>query len=306
MTFTDSQGRLYPAAAFLLAVLLSGVAFFVCGYFAGAVAGEHPLRFEVVFRTCLAVALLGGYSWLLNVANFVESRRLAAQGFPTSPGWLRQLLAGFALAFALVTIAVVVVAILGKLSFRIAWGPHSFSHVVFVVIALLAGSLAEEIMFRGYPFQRLVEAIGAGGAVLVFSALFALAHILNPGATLWGLINTVVIGVMLSLAYLKTRALWLGWSFHFAWNLTLGLIFGLPVSGIRLFNIVTHTTTSGPVWLTGGSYGIEASLPGAAVVVLALFLTWRVPFRRLGSPLMASSSDEVVTPAPADVTTSTH
>ena len=46
---------------------------------------------------------------------------------------------------------------------------------------LIAGSLAEELMFRGYPFQRLVEAIGAGGAILVFSVLFGLVHLMNPG-----------------------------------------------------------------------------------------------------------------------------
>ena len=88
---------------------------------------------------------------------------------------------------------------------------------------LVAGSLAEELMFRGYPFQRLVEAIGAGGAIVVFSVLFGVVHLMNPGANPWGLLNTVVIGVVLSVAYLRTRALWLPWGIHFAWNATLGL-----------------------------------------------------------------------------------
>ena len=88
--------------------------------------------------------------------------------------------------------------------------------------------------------SALVEAIGAGGAILVFSVLFGLVHLLNPGANHWGLLNTVLIGVVLSVAYLRTRALWLPWGIHFAWNATLGLLFGLPVSGIRLFNVVVH------------------------------------------------------------------
>ena len=133
-------------------------------------------------------------------------------------------------------------------------------------------------MFRGYPFQRLVEAIGAGGAILVFSALFALVHFTNPGANAWGLLNTVAIGVALSVAYLRTRALWLPWGLHFGWNATLGLVFGLPVSGLRLFNVALRTTATGPSWLTGGSYGLEASLPGACVVLLGLIVVWRAPF----------------------------
>jgi len=285
MTFSDGEGRLYPAWSFLLAALLSVLAFFACAYFAGAVTGTHPLRFEVVFRSCLAAVLLAAYSWLLTIANFVDSHRLAAQGFPIAPGWFRHLAAGLAFSFVLVAVGVLAIALIGKLSFRFTFGVHTLSRVLFVLMALLAGSLAEELMFRGYPFQRLVEAVGSGGAIVVFSALFALAHLLNPGATLWGLINTVVIGVMLSVAYLRTRALWLGLGFHFGWNFTLGVIFGLPVSGIRLFNIVTHASASGPLWLTGDSYGIEASLPGAVAVFVALAIVLRLPLRRLHPPL---------------------
>ena len=136
---------------------------------------------------------------------------------------------------------------------------------------LISGALAEELMFRGYPFQRLVEGIGAPGAIVVFSVLFGVVHLSNPGASVWGLINTVAIGVLLSLAYLRTNALWLPWGIHdFAWNTVLGLILGLPVSGLRLFNVMVHATAIGPKWLTGGSYGIEASAPGAVAIVFGL------------------------------------
>ena len=89
------------------------------------------------------------------------------------------------------------------------------------------------------------------------------------------------------MAYLRTRALWLPWGFHFAWNATLGLVFGLPVSGLRLFNVVVHTTATGRAWLTGGAYGMEASLPGALVVLVALVIVWRA-FRFAGSSTRAS------------------
>ncbi len=228
--------------------------------------------------------LLVAFSWLLTVGNHVESHRLAAQGLALAPGWRRQFLAGCSVGFVLVAIAVVAVAIFGDLTFRLTLTTHSLGRAVLVLLALLAGSLAEELMFRGYPFQRLVESIGSGGAILSFSALFGLVHLTNPGASFWGLLNTVVIGVVLSLAYLRTRALWLPWGLHFAWNATLGLVFGLPVSGIRLFNVVVRATATGPRWLTGGTYGLEASLPGAFVVLVALLIVWRAPSRPLVDP----------------------
>jgi len=281
--FTDSEGRLKPAWAFLLSALIACAAFMASGYFAAAVAGNHILQFEAVFRTCLVGLLLVEFSWLLTVGNHVESHRLAAQGLPISPGWAIQFFVGGALGLVLVGIAVGAVAIAGRVAIRGTWAPHPLYRLALVLLVLLVGALAEELMFRGYPFQRLVEAIGPAGAILVFSMLFGLVHILNPGASLWGLLNTVAIGVVLSVAYLRTGALWLPWGLHFAWNATLGLVFGLPVSGIRLFNVVVHADATGPRWLTGGTYGIEASLPGAVAVLLGLAVVWLLPMKRLGN-----------------------
>jgi len=304
--FTDSQGRLKPASAFVLSALLSVVVFLVSGYFAGALAGDHVLRFEVIFRSCMAGLLLAGFTWLIAVGNHVEEHRIAAQGLPLAPGWLGQFAAGCGLGFVLVTIAVFALALFTTLSFHTTLNPHSALRIPVVLFVLITGSLAEELMFRGYPFQRLVEAIGAGGAILVFSVLFGLVHLMNPGASPWGLLNTVVIGVALSVAYLRTRALWLPWGIHFAWNATLGLIFGLPVSGIRLFNVALRTTATGPTWLTGGTYGLEASVPGASVVVIGLLVVWRVPLRRLVDPAVYfSRADDPASDSP-DVTTPTH
>jgi hypothetical protein len=104
---------------------------------------------------------------------------------------------------------------------------------------------------------------------------------MNPGATSIGLVNTVLIGVVLAIAYLRTRALWLPWGLHFGWNAALGLLFGLPVSGLRLFNVVDRTSVSGPRWLTGGSYGPEASVPGAIAVVVGLIAVCVWPVTRI-------------------------
>ena len=38
-------------------------------------------------------------------------------------------------------------------------------------------------------------------------------------------------GVLLSIAWLRTHGLWLPWGIHFAWNASIGLLFGLPVRG---------------------------------------------------------------------------
>jgi hypothetical protein len=279
--FTDSDGRLQPIWAFVLSALLSCAAFFVAGYVAAAMAGDHVLRFEVIFRPTLVLLLLAVFSWLLAVGNHIEEHHIAAQGLPSTRGWASQLAAGCAIGVVLVVVAVIPSVIWGGIAFRSAGISHVLLKAVTVVIVLISGALAEELMFRGYPFQRLLEGIGSTGAIVVFSVLFAVVHLSNPGASIWGLTNTVAIGVLFSIAYLRTGALWLSWGIHFAWNATLGLGLGLPVSGLRLFNVAVHATAAGPQWLTGGRYGIEASFPGTVAICVGLVIVWRTPFHSL-------------------------
>lgn len=293
--FTTSSGRLQPVWAFVLSALLSAAAFYVCASLAEAIAGDHVLRSELIFRPLLVVVLLGLFSWLLTTADHVEEHQVAAMGLPRVPGALRQFWSGSLLGMLLVGLAVLPIFVWGGgLSFVSHVTARTGPRVIAVVIILISGALAEELMFRGYPFQRLEEGIGSVAATAVFCLLFGAVHLLNPGASAWGLLNTMLIGVVLAVAYLRTRALWLPWGIHFAWNTTLGLVFGLPVSGLRTFNVVLRSTARGPLWLTGGAYGIEASASGAAVVLLGLLIVWRWPFAKLREA--GTVSDEPLDP----------
>jgi len=81
---------------------------------------------------------------------------------------------------------------------------------------------------------------------------------------------TIVVGALLALAYLRTGALCLPFGIHLGWNLTLGLVYAPPVSGITLFAVLNQGHADGPTWLTGGDYGIEASLTGMLVYLLGI------------------------------------
>jgi membrane protease YdiL (CAAX protease family) len=290
--FTTRAGRLHPVWAFVVSVLFSVLAFLVAGYTAGAIAGDRILLFEVIFRSLLALLLVALFVWMLTASDHIEDHRIAAMGLPRSTGWLKQFTIGCVLGFVLTLLAIVPVAIWGQTSARFRLSLHSLPRLGAVLLVLLLGALAEELMFRGYPFQHLEQGIGAIGAITVFSVMFGAVHLANPGASLWGLINTILIGVLLSISYLRTRALWLPWGIHFGWNFSLGLLFGLPVSGLRLFNVMVRTRASGPKWLTGGSYGLEASLATVVVVLMGLVMVWKLPLARLPQPVSPTPETE--------------
>ena len=286
--FTTTSGRLRPIWAFLLAALFSVAANILAADLAGAVAGSRSLVFEVLFRPLLALFLLALFLWMLKVADHVEHDRLGALGLPRVAGALRQFADGCVLGAGLIVLAIMPIAIWGRVvSIRFHFTPLALARVAGVLTMLVFGALAEELMFRGYPFQRLEEAVGAAGAILVFSALFGLAHLWNPAASRWGLVNTVLIGIVLAVAYLRTRSLWMPWGLHFAWNTTLGLLLGLPVSGLRVFNVAVRITVTGPLSVTGGAYGVEASAGGAVAVLIGLTLVSVLPLRRLETAVSA-------------------
>jgi hypothetical protein len=116
------------------------------------------------------------------------------------------------------------------------------------------------------------------------SLLYGALHLLNPYASRWGAANSVLIGVLLSMAYLRTHALWLPWGIHVGWNFTLGFVLGLPVSGFRVFNLWLYSDATGPKWLTGGEYGVEGSASATVVLALGIILVAILPVRKLPQP----------------------
>jgi hypothetical protein len=157
---------------------------------------------------------------------------------------------------------------------------------------LVAAAMVEEVTFRGYPLHRLMEAVGTPAAVAITSSLFGLAHLRNPHASLWGAVNTAEIGVLLALAYVRTRSLWLPWGIHFGWNAALGLGYGLVVSGYSEFSVLVTGSAQGPRWLTGVEYGIEASLTATVVNLAAIVVLVALVKQRSAPEIIVGRSEQ--------------
>jgi membrane protease YdiL (CAAX protease family) len=151
----------------------------------------------------------------------------------------------------------------------LAYGAWSFAWV----------AVLEELLFRGFVFQRLVDGLGATAALLPMAALFALAHWGNPGmqgGTLaWATLDNGLGAVLLGLAYLRTGSLALPIGIHFGWNWTQGVLLGFDVSGLAQGGWLVPHLLGRPQWLTGGAFGPEASVFAVVVDAMAVALLWR-------------------------------
>lgn len=147
---------------------------------------------------------------------------------------------------------------------------------------MLGVAVAEELLFRGVLFQRLVACAGVWVAQLVVGAFFVLTHLQNPGmdgtTQFWAGLNIFIASLVFGQAYLRSRGMALPIAIHFMANVTQGILFGFGVSGHKEPSVLRPTFNMDVAWLTGGDFGIEASLLGlVAITVLLVWLYVWVP-----------------------------
>lgn len=147
------------------------------------------------------------------------------------------------------------------------------------VLTMAGVALAEELLFRGVLFQRLVAGIGPWPAQIVIGLLFVLTHLQNPGmegaTRIWAGVNIFLASLLFGQAFLRTQSLALPVGLHFMANLTQGLVFGFGVSGNAGPGVLEPNILTDADWLTGGAFGLEASAPGLASVVVLFIVMLR-------------------------------
>jgi len=240
-------------------------------WFAGG--GWHsPLLFYYACLDAFALALSAAFLCGLDGRSF---RMLGLSFFS---GWFRQAALGLSWGVCVISAAVLLLFIARAADVALFASP-SLSRLLFLAFFLLLSSVFEELTFRGYALVRAADAVGAVIACLASSALFGFAHFANPQATLLSSLNTALAGVLLSIARLRSRALWMPIALHFAWNFSLGPVFSFPVSGYTFGALRLSAPAPGPLWLSGGAYGPEASVALTLALVGAIPLLLRFPRR---------------------------
>ncbi|PTL85028.1 CPBP family intramembrane glutamic endopeptidase [Vitiosangium sp. GDMCC 1.1324] len=143
---------------------------------------------------------------------------------------------------------------------------------------MLAVALFEETIFHGYAFQRAIKGIGPVWAQLVIAVTFCLAHPFGPGMSgstvVLAMLNIFLAGLMLGLCYLRTGSLALPVGVHMGWNWAMGSL-GFAVSGNESKGWWTPVYHGGPEWLTGGGFGLEASVVSVVLLGLAVVALMR-------------------------------
>ena len=161
------------------------------------------------------------------------------------------------------------------------------SQLSWLSLFLLVG-VVEEVIFRGILFRLITDKWNIAVGLTTSSLLFGLAHLGNPGATLWAaLAIALASGWLFGMAYAYHQTIWVPIGMHWAWNYLEGGIFGCSVSGTPLdYRPLITPRISGTDLLSGGAFGPEASIIcvaigiGISIVYTVLYIKKR---KKLGA-----------------------
>ncbi len=241
-----------------------------------AAAGSAGL---VLFALSQMISLIAVIAATLLCALALEHRSFASVGFKLHKGWLKDFAMGSILGTASLGLAVAIAFAAGATRFQVQTTGVAvlFRDFIFLLFLFLIAGAFEELFFRGFAFQALTHNLGPGAAIAITAALFGMAHLGNPDATFYSTINVALAGIWLGTAYLMTRSLWLAFGLHYSWNLVMVFVFGLPVSGFKVFSQQgwLEGGAGPPEWLSGGGFGPEGGVAATVALILSTLIVWK-------------------------------
>jgi membrane protease YdiL (CAAX protease family) len=246
----------------------------------------------------LAATLGASYA----MTRFVNKKPFGAIGLSLHRNMFREFGIGCLLGFLMISGIFILELMSGYIS--VVWRGYSFLECVkvlgFSLVSFAIAAFLEEVFFRGYAFQTLIQWVTFLPSMLVFSVFFAFSHYANPNITTLSVVNIALAGIWLSIAYMKTRSLWLPFGLHVSWNFSQTSLYSFPTSGGSLSDQrLSDLVQTGPEWITGGAFGPE----GGILATLALILgTWFIlKSRYLSAPegIITLDSVEDLLPKPA-------
>lgn len=284
----------WRVAAFCVAVAGGSVAFvgILLPMVTATPVAEWARMARVPLDQVATVAALAVATWLTGRLVHGERESPWARAGLGSGAWRP---AALAVAFAAGALVILLPSLglvaLGWARFEATSAADSALPAIWAALALLVpAAAAEELLFRGYAFDACVSGMGPRGAIVVTSAAFALAHVFNPDPSVTSLIAVACAGTFLAVVRLTTGSVVAATMAHLGVNCAQTMGLRATVSGLAIQTPGYRFVSSGPAWLTGGTWGPEGG--AGTIVSLAaatfLYLRWRAARRE--SPGRAGES----------------
>ena len=226
--------------------------------------------------TLTAFQVLGSFCALWLATKFIDRKPLMSIGLSVKDK-ANEMLVGLGFALAFIGGLFLLLWLLGAITITgyVGFKPGVF----FVSMMLFLAAFDEELIFRGYILNSMMDSSSRWVALAGSSALFALMHAGNP--SVWSnwvpMTELFAAGFILGISYTFTKNLWFPTFFHFGWNFFQGLL-GFEISGINVdsWKIISHENTGNvPDIISGGAFGIEGSVITLSCTIICTYFIYK-------------------------------
>ena len=150
-----------------------------------------------------------------------------------------------------------------------------------ILVTVLIQSSAEELICRGFLYQRLRRSFkNPLVAIIGNSVFFGLIHLGNDGVGPLAILDICLSGLLFSLMVYYFDSIWCAFAAHTAWNYMQNIILGLPNSGMvstfSIFKLDAATAMDSAFYnVAFGVEGTVFSVIELAIACLVMFLIGR-------------------------------
>ena len=259
----------------LFIVLMVAIAFAIQTIVKAAFGGlpEDPTLSMLIQ---IGMAAFVGTSATIVARRFLDKQTLVSLGLTLDLAAVKDWLFGFILSAAMAGAVFGIQWATGLLDLtgvnpEISTSTFVVDFGLMIVTYIVLVAFWEELVFRGYLLQNMIDGMGPLWAVILSCVLYGVVHHFNPNAGFLSSAIIVLFGYLRLFGYLETSQLWLSMGMHAAWNFFQGPVFGYAASGYETRTILQHEPV-GPDWLTGGEFGPEGSVITIPIALAALVL----------------------------------
>ncbi|MBT3319652.1 MAG: CPBP family intramembrane metalloprotease [Clostridia bacterium] len=263
---------------------------FLQGSFTKMLSSLYDIVLSQTFMLITFFSMVVLIGFVIIQVRAIDRRKLYTIGM-TKKRVVRSYLIGIGIGAALLLVMLVPTLITerGSISY------NGFRPILIVFLfAFIIQSAAEEILFRGYLMTALGNRVSTFWAVMISSAVFALLHLINGGATVSSIVQVFLLGALFAFYVVRSGNIWGACGMHFAWNFVQGLFTEIRIAGVSMDYSIIKFKNVDFYPEVGNWIGNPTDLIPIALFLVAIALMLFVGKNRIVVKRPRQSSDDTV------------
>jgi membrane protease YdiL (CAAX protease family) len=232
----------------------------------GSLALQNVLDFgfQKIFHRLASIL---GIAAIILYMLFIQKKSPAEYGFTPRKGWIKYISSGAAIGLICISIMTLLEIAYGAIKLdAAAVNSHLFNILLINILAAAVIGVIEEFSFRGFLLKNLMEDFPVTPAILLTSAVYAAVHFVkslpSPEVAIMKFVGLLLVGVLLAIAYLKTRSLYLPIGIH------AGLVYFLKIK-----KAVFTQAKPMPEWVFGDKIMVGGVITWMMLILVIIFIS---------------------------------